>query len=65
MRLIINGEAKECEAQTLQELLSELSLEKSKVVCELNSQVVPHENYSETQLHSDDVLEFVQFVGGG
>ena len=65
MQLIINGEQKESSAKTVLDLIQELQLNPQKIVTELNTQIIAREDYEKTGLHPNDVLEFVQFVGGG
>ncbi|MBI1955353.1 MAG: sulfur carrier protein ThiS [Acidobacteria bacterium] len=66
MEIIINGETQEVPPQTsLQELLRLLELQEARVAVELNKEIVRRERWAETQLHEQDQLEIVQFVGGG
>ncbi|MCR4667692.1 MAG: sulfur carrier protein ThiS [Desulfovibrio sp.] len=65
MYVTINGERCEIFSTTLEELFKELSLNTERVVTELNGTIIAKEAYAKTPLHADDVLEFVQFVGGG
>jgi sulfur carrier protein len=66
MKIVINGETRECkEAITLQELLKELSLEDKVMAAALNMNIVKKENWSSQVLQEGDKLELLDFVGGG
>jgi thiamine biosynthesis protein ThiS len=65
MRLFINGEERNCAAQTLEALIAELGMKGDRVAVELNREIAPRASWSETALHDGDRLEIVHFVGGG
>jgi sulfur carrier protein len=66
LRLTINGEAHELpEALTLTALLEHLGLTDGPVAIERNREVVPRAEHSRVSVQPGDVLEIVQFVGGG
>ncbi len=66
MEIVINGEGRQVPAPiNLRELLRSLDLKEDRVAVELNRQIVRRDRWEETQLHSQDRLEIVQFVGGG
>jgi sulfur carrier protein len=66
MRLTINGEVREVPAGlTLTTLLEHLGLTDGPVAIERNREVVPRSEHAQVRLEADDVLEIVQFVGGG
>lgn len=66
MKLKINGEIKEnIQATTLQKLLEELGIAQGRVAVEVNMQVIKKAEYASFGLHDGDVLEIVNFVGGG
>lgn len=60
-----NGEVTVVTSTTVAELIKELELEGQRVAVELNREVVPRTAYGSTSLNSGDVVEIVQFVGGG
>ena len=66
MEIQLNGKAypldQEC---NIDDFLSKLSIDKTKVAIELNKSVVPKDKYSETKLANKDVVEIVTFIGGG
>ena len=65
MHLIINGESREVPDGTVRDLLLGLSIDPAKVAVELNRDILPKAEYGNTTLHDGDVIEIVQFVGGG
>ena len=65
MKLIINGEAKESNARTIQELIDELEIESKVMASAVNMNVVKKEQWKSHQLLENDKVEFLQFVGGG
>ncbi len=66
MKLVVNGEKQEFSGQpTIAGLLDELGLSGKKLAVELNRTVVQKTEWESTDLHDDDSLEIVHFVGGG
>jgi len=66
MKIIVNGQEKECnEKTTLSVLLSELSLEGKVMAAAVNMNIVKQENWSSHVLIDGDKLELLDFVGGG
>ncbi len=65
MNLIINGEAKQLELETLADLVAHFNLDKNLVVTEVNGLIISLEERSETKLSEGMKIEIVQFVGGG
>lgn len=66
MQLTINGEACACAGGlTVDALLRERELDAAAVVVEYNGRILPAADFAATALHEGDVLEIVQFVGGG
>ncbi len=66
MFLTVNGKQQECDVSvSLKQFLEENGIKKEAVVCEINKQVIEKGLYSDTFLKEEDVLEIVQFVGGG
>jgi sulfur carrier protein len=66
MEIVVNGESRQIPPQTsLQDLICSLDLKQDRVAVELNRQIVRRERWAETQLHDQDRMEIVQFVGGG
>ncbi|HJA79107.1 sulfur carrier protein ThiS [uncultured Desulfovibrio sp.] len=66
MRLTVNGEMGDyADGLTVADLLRERGHDPAVVVVERNGQIVPAADFAATSLCADDVLELVQFVGGG
>jgi sulfur carrier protein len=66
MKLKINGDIKDnIRAATLQELLEELGITTGRVAVEVNLQVIKKADYASFGINDNDVIEIVNFVGGG
>ncbi len=66
MRLKINGETVEnVRATNVGELLAEMKIPQARVAVEVNLSVVKRADYASCALKDDDVIEIVNFVGGG
>jgi sulfur carrier protein len=65
LKLIVNGENKETNSKTIQELLDELGISEKVMAAAVNMNVVKKDSWSEFQLSENDKVEFLQFVGGG
>lgn len=62
----INGEnVPYFEKMNVESLLLSCGLDPSRVAVERNGQIVPREAFARQALSAADVLELVQFVGGG
>lgn len=66
MLLTVNGEQGEyADGLTVADLLHQRGHNPAVVVVERNGEIVPAADFAATQLQAGDVLELVQFVGGG
>ncbi|XID74178.1 sulfur carrier protein ThiS [Alkanindiges sp. WGS2144] len=65
MKIYINGEARQVQASTLTELLTELGLQDKRIAVELNQQLIPKSRHAETRLYDEAKIEIIQAVGGG
>ena len=66
MRLVVNGEERQVEANTtVKQLLATLGLADTLVAVERNEEVVPRAQHESTELADGDRVEVVHFVGGG
>ncbi len=65
MKLTINGECQEMDAETIGQILVGLGLEKTPCAVELNRTLVPARERTDHQLNDGDILEIVTLVGGG
>jgi len=66
LRILVNGEGKECEEGiSLSDLIELLELQPQRIAVELNREVVRRADWKSTVLRNEDRLEIVHFVGGG
>lgn len=65
MKIMINGEAKDVQSQTVLTLLQELGLNPAITVVEKNLMILEREAYSRESLVEGDALELIRFMGGG
>ena len=65
MNVTINGKLQISSAETLGALVDQLGMKRDRVAIELNREIVPRDQWSQTPLHDGDRLEIVHFVGGG
>jgi thiamine biosynthesis protein ThiS len=64
--LQVNGRKELCEeGTTLAGLLERLRLDPRRVAVERNGSIVPKSAFAETTLVEGDLIEIVEFVGGG
>jgi sulfur carrier protein len=65
MLVKINGEEKNIKSMTIEELLQELQIKEKVMAAAVNMNVVKKEEWNSYELHENDTIEFLQFVGGG
>lgn len=66
MTVTLNGEPREVPAPlTVATLLAHLDVDGRRVAVELNETVVKRARYDDTDVSPGDVIEIVNFVGGG
>jgi len=66
MLVTVNGKPTEVKAgSTLAELLAHLQVKRERIAVELNMDIVPKASYDSRTLTAGDIIEIVQFVGGG
>ena len=66
MKLQVNGSDRDFAAPlSLISLVEQLGMKQDRVAVELNRNIVPREQWAETNLADGDRLEIVHFVGGG
>lgn len=63
--ICINGEKIEKEEIKLSSYLEENGINPQRIAVELNGEILPKAQYSNTVLKDGDVVEIVNFVGGG
>ncbi|MDH4064584.1 MAG: sulfur carrier protein ThiS [Acidobacteriota bacterium] len=66
MRVTLNGEPSDVPGPlTVAALLAHLDIDRRRVAVEVNEAVVKRARYDDTDVHPGDVVEIVNFVGGG
>lgn len=65
LKIQINGKPEETSAKTVEDLLTQKSIEPRMVSVELNGQIVEAEAYGRTSISDGDKFEFLFFMGGG
>lgn len=66
MNITINGEQRTFEnGLNLQQLISQLGLEKKRLAIEVNQEMIPRSGHASYTLKADDQVEIVQAIGGG
>ena len=66
MEIRLNGETRSVvDGLSVADLVAHLGLGVRRVAVELNREILPREEYPATILSPGDVVEVVQFVGGG
>ncbi|MEG0297006.1 MAG: sulfur carrier protein ThiS [Clostridium sp.] len=64
--MILNGKNVELENEiTIDELLSIYKIDNSRVVVELNMEIISKDDYKKIKVKSKDTIEVISFVGGG
>ena len=61
----INGESINAHGQSVSEYLKQSGFDTKFVAVEINEEIVPKRLYDETFFKDGDVVEVVNFVGGG
>ncbi|MBU1627485.1 sulfur carrier protein ThiS [bacterium] len=66
MEITVNGEKLSIEtAITMSNLLDELNIKREALAVELNKNILPKSEYDTKIIIDGDMLEIIQFVGGG
>lgn len=65
MMLRVNGEEYGTEKETLSALLEELKVRPERVAVEVNLKIIRRSDFPGFRLNQGDVVEIVNFVGGG
>ncbi|WP_350342927.1 sulfur carrier protein ThiS [Proteinivorax tanatarense] len=63
--VVVNGKEMEMAGITVTEMLDKLNFDHTKVVVEINQQIIDKRNYHSIVLDEKDKIEIVGFVGGG
>lgn len=66
MQLTLNGEPRQVrDGLTVADLVGDLGLRARRIAVEINLDVLPRDDYERRALRDGDVVEIVQFIGGG
>ena len=66
IQIVINGDTKLINFnQSLIDLLNILHIKNNAIAVEINREVIPKSLYSSTILKENDIIEILQFIGGG
>lgn len=66
MNVYVNGESRQyAENITVADIVSDLGLANKRIAVELNKEILPFNQYTETGIKAEDKLEVVQAIGGG
>ena len=65
MQIKLNGKLQSIQSQNLDALVREQGLTPSCLVIEHNLEVIKQENWARTEIREGDVVELLNFVGGG
>lgn len=65
MKLSINGEDKQTQAKTLEDLMQELGAYDTKSSVAVNGGFIPKDHHSETELTEGDEIEILSPMQGG
>ena len=61
----INGEDINASGKTLEEYLQIANFDPRTIVIELNEEIIPKTQYSNTIIKDGDIVEIISFMGGG
>jgi sulfur carrier protein len=65
MNIKLNGEDRQIACGTVAELLTEMEIPRQGVAVEVNLKIVKKADYDSCAICEGDVVEIVNFVGGG
>ena len=66
MQITLNGQAKEFEQKIkLQNLIEQFCQSTSRIIAEVNGEIIKSPRWQETEIKDGDQIELVRFVGGG
>lgn len=61
----INGEKCTPDGRSVMQIIEDMGLKKEMVAVELNEEILPKDEYDKYVPGEEDVVEIVQFMGGG
>lgn len=66
MKVVINGQVRVFEEDlNLQEIIENLKIEDKVMACAVNMDIVKKENWNSYKPNENDIIELLNFVGGG
>jgi thiamine biosynthesis protein ThiS len=66
MNITVNNQSRiVTQGQTLADLINDMKLDATRIAVEYNRAILTREQLPEISLHEGDVIEIVNFVGGG
>ena len=65
MEILINGKQENCTSGTIAELLAKKNIPSDALVVELNGTIIKQGQWPNIMLKDNDMLELLNFVGGG
>jgi sulfur carrier protein len=65
MNIKLNGETHQTTIRTISELLAEMDISRLGVAVEVNLKIIKKADYDGFEIADGDVIEIVNFVGGG
>lgn len=65
MQIVLNGNQFDTQARTVAELLSSLQIKPERVAVEINLNIIKKADFATTAIKDGDVVEIINFVGGG
>jgi sulfur carrier protein len=65
MKITVNGEERQTGVETISGLLKELNVQPGRVAVEVNLKIVKKAEYEIHPVADGDIIEIVNFVGGG
>jgi sulfur carrier protein len=66
MKIKLNGQDRElASVKTLNELVQNFCQQRTRIIAEVNGEIIKSPRWNETQINDGDVVELVSFVGGG
>ena len=66
MKVVINGQVRVFkEDLNLQEIIENLKIEDKVMACAVNMDIVKKENWNSYKPNENDIIELLNFVGGG
>jgi thiamine biosynthesis protein ThiS len=66
MKVTINGTVKELQSTPLlSDIVTQYCKQSKHIITEVNGQIIPSSNWTNTSIQEGDTIELVAFVGGG